>query len=1019
MFAQHRRGRGWHGLTALALGLLAALLLTACHPREIVPTQPSLLVQPERDQLQYRHLMLPNGIKVMLVSNPLADNSAAAMSVAAGSLDDPRERPGLAHFLEHMLFLGTEKYPAANAYSQYLSSHGGASNAYTADDHTNFFFRVDNDAYEGALDRFAQFFIAPSFDQAYLDREMHAVDSEHAKNVENDYWRSREVERLHFDPAHPISRFSTGDLQTLGGVTREEILRFYSTHYSSNLMALAVVGNASLDALEALVREKFARVPDHHLTDPTYPEQFLAPKPALRLLQVEPLADERELKLTFPLPPVTKLYDAKPLQIISGILGHEGKGSLLSLLKAEGLAQSISAGSGESTEDYSAFEVTIGLTPEGLPRYRDVIRYALGAINGLRQQGVPRYLFDEYRVMANLNYRFREVPDSMVTARQLSAEMQSYPLAALPDQPFLLQRFAPKEYQRLLERLRPDNMLVMLQAKGVPTNDLERYYQARFSYAELAGQPYEELLKVAPDPRWHLPAPNPFMPGNVALREPEGPLKLARLSLYHLRDDHLPPGLLTRLGALKDESYISAQAFLARMDSVLTPAERQRWLPTLMEDVLELPVRLLDSPQGKVWYQPDWRFRQPKAEIRLKFFVDGAYRSPREAMLASLYEDVLDEGLNEVGYPIKEAGLGYGVETIKGGILLSLNGYSARMLDLLQFLVERLQTVRIDERTFASLKEQQRRALVNERLDPPYRQSQYYVRMLLESPSFTREAMLQALEPLTLEDVRGYARSFLKRTYVQGAVVGNLRKDEARAAIRKALETLNADVLPPALRVDTEIRELPRRADWVFSERLDVTNSVAEFIYQVGPRNPALDVTLGIIARPLGEGFYHQMRTQQQLGYIVWAGAADMRQMLNLYFLVQSSQYTADDLRKRMDAFIPGFIRAFRELPGDAFEQYRTAVTRSKLERAQNLSEVANGLFWSAFRNGERFDYVSEQLAALESLTRAQVEEVLVRALAGEDGRRLVIRLVAKDRPLGSPRGQVVELPVAVRAKAG
>jgi insulysin len=1028
MIESKRGGTGWRRMLTVRAGLLAALLaavlgagllLGACQPRQIVPTQPSLLVQPERDQLQYRRLVLPNGLKVLLVSNPQADSSAAALAVGSGSLNDPPERPGLSHFLEHMLFLGTEKYPQSNDYTQYLSSHAGGSNAYTADDSTNFFFYVDNAAFEGALDRFSQFFVAPLFDQAYTDREMNAVDSEHGKNIENDYWRTRQVEHMQFVSSHPLNHFSTGNLETLRGTTREELLGFYSTHYSANNMTLAVVSNRGLDELERLVRADFGPVRNRELPQRHYPEQFLAPKPALRLLRVEPVADERALSLMFPLPPVVQDYDAKPLQLIGGILGHEGKGSLLSLLKDEGLAQSLSAGMGENTRDYASFEISIGLTPEGLRRYADVLRIALGAIEGLRRQGVPRYLFDESRVMGALNYRYREVPDSGAQARRLSAMMQDYPLEALPREPFLLKRYAPQDYQALLARMRPDNLLVTLVAKGVPTDSVERFYKAHFGYEELTGAPYQALLEAGPDPRWHVPAPNAFIPRGVALNEPEGPLKLARSSLYHLKDDHLPAALLTRLEPLQGESYTGARAFLARVQGVLTPAEQERWLPTLLADALPQPVRLLDTPQAKVWYQPDWRFRQPKAEVRLRFSVDGAYATPRRAMLASLYEDALDEALNEIGYPIKEAGLGYGIQDVKGGILLSLSGYSPRMLDLLQFLVERLQRIDLDERTFASLKEQARRGIVNDRLEQPYRQSQYFTRMLLERPNFTREALLAALEPLTLQDVQAYARTFLARTYVQGVVVGNLRQDEARAAIRRALDTLGAEVLPAGERVDSEVREIPLRANWVFSERLPVNNSLMEFLYQVGARDPQLDSALALIAKPLSEGFYHEMRTQQQLGYIVWAGAGDLRNVLNLYFIVQSAQYPADELRRRMDAFIPGFLQSFRAMPDAAFEQYRTAVVRSRLERAQNLSEQANSLYWSAFRNDERFDYVSEQLAALEQLTRPQVEAVLERALTGSGTRRLAIRLIGKGHAAGAPQGQVVELPERVRAKAG
>jgi insulysin len=133
------------------------------------------------------------------------------------------------------------------------------------------------------------------------------------------------------------------------------------------------------------------------------------------------------LTLTFPLPPVEQHFKAKPLRLISALLGHEGKGSLLSLLKAEDLAAGLSAGSGENTADYASLEIRVSLTPAGLRRYPEVVGKVLGAIEGLRRSGIPRYLFDEYRVMAGLEYRFREVGESSEEARQLSALMQSYP----------------------------------------------------------------------------------------------------------------------------------------------------------------------------------------------------------------------------------------------------------------------------------------------------------------------------------------------------------------------------------------------------------------------------------------------------------------------------------------------------------------------------------------------------------------------------------------------------------------
>lgn len=84
------------------------------------------------DSRKARYIKLDNGLKCILVSDPESTKGAAALSVHIGAAMDPKDRPGLAHFLEHMLFMGTEKYPNENEYSEFISQNGGYDNAYTS-----------------------------------------------------------------------------------------------------------------------------------------------------------------------------------------------------------------------------------------------------------------------------------------------------------------------------------------------------------------------------------------------------------------------------------------------------------------------------------------------------------------------------------------------------------------------------------------------------------------------------------------------------------------------------------------------------------------------------------------------------------------------------------------------------------------------------------------------------------------------------------------------------------------------
>lgn len=199
------------------------------------------VIAPLNDHSSYKVLTLPNQLRVTLVSDPNATSAAAAMDVNAGSFNDPDDIDGLAHFCEHMLFLGTEKYPDKSEYSNFLASHGGYDNAYTSSQHTNYYFGVNLDALEEALDRFAQFFIAPSFNENSTLAEINAVNSEYDKDLNIPGWKSWQLLKNVSNPKHPFSRFNIGSIKTLNisGI-RDRLIKYYNTSYSSNQVGMCM-----------------------------------------------------------------------------------------------------------------------------------------------------------------------------------------------------------------------------------------------------------------------------------------------------------------------------------------------------------------------------------------------------------------------------------------------------------------------------------------------------------------------------------------------------------------------------------------------------------------------------------------------------------------------------------------------------------------------------------------------------------------------------------------------------------
>lgn len=167
-------------------------------------------VKSASDKKEYRHIKLPNGLKALLirkveessVSEPLA---AANLTVGVGSFDDPQSVGGLAHFLEHLLFLGSDKYPETTGYNDFISKNGGTNNAMTENEYTTYFFEVSEKAFSEAIDRFAQQFVSPLLLKNALQREREAVDSEFQMAQARDSIRIDSFFKIFINDDHPAS----------------------------------------------------------------------------------------------------------------------------------------------------------------------------------------------------------------------------------------------------------------------------------------------------------------------------------------------------------------------------------------------------------------------------------------------------------------------------------------------------------------------------------------------------------------------------------------------------------------------------------------------------------------------------------------------------------------------------------------------------------------------------------------------------------------------------------------------
>lgn len=219
----------------------------------------------------YKYIKLENGLRTLLVSDPKCTVTSAAMCVGAGSHSDPDDLPGLAHFCEHMLFMGTVEFPNPNDFRSKLSSMGGNANAYTMGDYTCVYFEVPmTDTLAGdelglnyLMKNFSSFFKRPLFTESYMNMEVNSVDNEHEGNVVNDEKILYHGWRLLSSEDHPFHRFGTGTKSTLNSkCTQKEMIKYYKANFVSTNMVLALKSPLSLNQLQKLAVTNFASIPE-------------------------------------------------------------------------------------------------------------------------------------------------------------------------------------------------------------------------------------------------------------------------------------------------------------------------------------------------------------------------------------------------------------------------------------------------------------------------------------------------------------------------------------------------------------------------------------------------------------------------------------------------------------------------------------------------------------------------------------------------------------------------------------
>uniref|UniRef100_A0A8C7IBV1 Nardilysin convertase n=1 Tax=Oncorhynchus kisutch TaxID=8019 RepID=A0A8C7IBV1_ONCKI len=883
--------------------------------------------------------------------------SAAALCVGIGSFSDPNDLPGLAHFLEHMVFMGSEKYPSENGFDAFLKKHGGSDNASTDCERTVFQFDVQRKKFREALDRWAQFFICPLMIRDAIDREVEAVDSEYQLAKPSDSHRKEMLFGSLAKPGHPMGKFCWGNAQTLKTEPRKKKINvykrlrsFWKRHYSAHYMTLAVQSKEKLDTLEEWVKEIFSGVPNNAQPKPDFSE-LLDPfdTPAFnKLYRVVPVRKVHALTITWSLPPQEKHYRVKPLHYISWLIGHEGTGSILSILRRKCWAMALFGGNSETGFDqnstYSIFSISITLTDQGFQNF-----YQVGTQSLTKDSRTSTRIYEEIQKIEANEFHYQEQTDPIEYVEDICENMQLFPKEHFLTGDQLMFQYSPEVISAALSLLTPDR---------------------------------SNLLLLSPDHEGHCPLREKWFGTHYSIEDIQQEWRERwNGDFEHNSDLHLPV----------ENKFIATDFSLKQSDCPDT----------------ELPVRVTANDRGCLWYKKDNKFNIPKAYIRFHLISPVIQQSAKNLVLFDLLVNILGHNLAEPAYEADVAQLDYKLSVGEHGLVIKVKGFNHKLPLLFHLILDHLADFSACQDVFNMFSEQLKKAYFNILIRPEKLGKDVRL-LILEHGRWSMVEKYQALADggLTVEQLMEFSRTFKTQLYAEGLVQGNFTSQESIQFLQYVTDKLQFSKLPAEVSVLFRVVELPLKQHLCKVKALNKgdANSEVTVYYQSGLKNLREHTLMELLVMHMEEPCFDFLRTKETLGYHVYPTCRNTSGVLGFSVTVetQATKFNTELVELKIEEFLSSFGEKLSALTESAFNTQVTALVKLKECEDTHLGEEVDRNWAEVVTQQYVFNRLHREIEALKQMTRAELGSWYLEH-RGHNCRKLSVHVVGFGPEEGDP----------------
>lgn len=872
------------------------------------------------DKNDYQVLKLENELEILMISDKKSHSSGASLVVNVGSFQET-DVLGLAHFLEHMLFMGNKKYPKANYYFNYINSHGGYSNAFTANRHTCYFFEIDSTYFIKALDIFSHFFIDPLLDEEYVSKEINAVQSEYDKNINIDITRIRYLLKHITNENHPYHKFDIGSKETLGVPNIcEKLKQFFHQYYSANIMKLIILDNKPISEMKKYVLPIFNQIKNNSIKmNHVYGDPFSG----TQLIQMNNQENQHFMSLMWTLPYLYQFKMQRPICFLNYVIGRESYGSLSALLKEKNWIKKLEVRIFENLGDYLIYQIDIQLTHQGLKYVDDIYCFVLQYIETLLNNQASKKIYNYLRYAKFFNFL--------------------YPLK-LSTKDFLIK------------------MTHHMTEYGASLHEVVTYDNLICPYINTFDQLINHYISLLTVSRLQI---------------------IINSSKYNNQTNYTEKWIGVKYNIYNDipQKYTNFNINNITSGSILSKEFIPKSLSFYQDFKSESPKRLNENLP--IWGNSSIEYG-PKLCILAELYFPQIYTSIETYVIYGLIINIINKKLEYILYDALVVGYYFSFDISHDTITFELYGFDDKIDIMLNKIIDVITHFNFDEDSFLKARNSLMVDLTKLLNLQPVDQLSDWIDESISKKSFKVVDQIKILLDLKYSSHKFESYSHKLKGNMKCLVNGNLSLEKYHIICDHLNQLYDTSVSPSI--VNWELHEIVKGTYTIYEKNLpqkinslcgvqicikyiDMKNIDDQRIY-------CLNMLINII---FTEPFFHQLRTIQQLGYVVktnilFYGHISYPLITQLYY-IQTAAYHPHYLEKQIMEFIERSVDIINFIDEKKLMEYKNACQFRLQNNIFDLPDQTNELFIPITSNHYMFNYTEILMNMTKTITLKDLKE--------------------------------------------